>query len=379
MSILQPRNNTVRLKNRLKHIKVLVVILAVLLSVLSFALFTIFSANHSANLLPEDLVYHEPARKVSMYETPHGSQPFLKDVLDNHKTTAIIIATHLVPSHPSLDMLMEVLNSTRTYFKGLPHNAPVIITVDGIQKLIANDKRKGDAALYLSKTNQNREKFKLYLNALQEKFGNDPRFQVLVSDDNVGLSTNLLRAMTSLDPDTKYVYILQHDLPFRKEIDHTNLLKTALEDSNIRLVSFSRVGSNDECIGHNSQVEKNGIRLKKFSKWSDQNQFASVQHYMQDIFPWVKTPFPEMVFFSATKRNCTYYGPYFYENGKDMFYGHTDATERYGKKLARRIVSGEVDITRLSSGNLIEMRREFGEDKLNEMLAKAKEGQTREK
>ena len=149
MSILQPRNNTVRLKNRLKHIKVLVVILAVLLSVLSFALFTIFSANHSANLLPEDLVYHEPARKVSMYETPHGSQPFLKDVLDNHKTTAIIIATHLVPSHPSLDMLMEVLNSTRTYFKGLPHNAPVIITVDGIQKLIANDKRKGDAALYL--------------------------------------------------------------------------------------------------------------------------------------------------------------------------------------------------------------------------------------
>jgi hypothetical protein len=68
--------------------------------------------------------------------------------------------------------------------------------------------------------------------------------------------------------------------------------------------------------------------------------------------------FPEMKMKDLSLANCTYYGPYYYAKGSyGPWYKHTDATERYGAKLAERVKRGELDASALSAANLKEMRR----------------------
>jgi hypothetical protein len=155
------------------------------------------------------------------------------------------------------------------------------------------------------------------------------------------------------------MYLMQHDLPFAKEINHTAIVKTANEHPEINMVRFNQ----KRIMGHPCksvpEINANGIFLKKGAKWSDQNQFARVSHYVNDIFPILSHHnFPEMVMKDKSLSNCTYYGPYYYAKGYGgPWYKHTDATERYGSKLAERVKRGELDVSALSHGNLKEMRR----------------------
>ena len=72
------------------------------------------------------------------------------------RETAIIIPTHLVPSHPSLHLLMEVMNSIDKYISGLHPKAPIIITVDN---LMDNSKRnRAKNGLFLLDNEENRKK-----------------------------------------------------------------------------------------------------------------------------------------------------------------------------------------------------------------------------
>jgi len=75
--------------------------------------------------------------------------------MPERKKTAVIIFTHLISAHPSLDPLLIIYNGTKKYLKGLPDNAPYYITVDGIQD-IPEEKRKGE--LFLQESQENREK-----------------------------------------------------------------------------------------------------------------------------------------------------------------------------------------------------------------------------
>lgn len=275
------------------------------------------------------------------------------------KETAVVISTHLVPSHPSLDLLLEVLSSVRQYLVGLPDKCPIFITVDGIQEKYKEGGNKKDDILFLSADKQNREKYDSYIRALYRHFKDDDNVKILVAGKNVGLAENLKRVVENLHPYTKYMYLMQHDLPFAKEINHTAIVKTANEYPEINIVrfNFKRV------MGHSCEgvpeINTNGIELRKGMKWSDQNQFARVSHYVNDIFPILgHQTFPELLLKAVSFHNCTYFGPYYYAKGSyGPWYKHTDATERYGAKLADRVKRGELHVSALSHGNLKEMRR----------------------
>ena len=171
--------------------------------------------------------------------------------------------------------------------------------------------------------------------------------------------------MDNLDKETKYMYVLQHDLPFVKEINHTAIQMTANSYPDIRIIRFqhkfnfrrrnSRVGT---CETHEKDIVANGISLTKFARWSDQNHFASVDHYRNDILPYVTREFPEMNMMNIVALNCSYFGTHYYMSGfGGPYYKHRDATGRYGEELAKRVRSGEVKISNLKPSDLKDMQR----------------------
>jgi len=149
---------------------------------------------------------------------------------DNSKETAIIIATHPIPSHPSIDTLLDTVESVYTYLAGLPPRSQLLITVDGLQEATTRG---------LPQTEENRRKFDLYLTALYAHFSGE-HVTILVSGYGRGLTHNLKRAVEVLHVDTKYLWMVQHDIPFSKTIDHAALVQTAREYPRLlRIVAFN--------------------------------------------------------------------------------------------------------------------------------------------
>lgn len=284
--------------------------------------------------------------------------------VDEIQETAVIIPTHLVPSHPSLDLLLNTFGSIRQHISGLHPKAPVIITVDNL--LEDSPKNRGENGLLLLLNEENRHKLELYLKALYKQFANEENVKIVVAGRGIGLAENLKKAVDILHPKTKYVYIVQQDLPFVETINHTAIVKI-VEDypQLVRIVRFNNYGSLNSVYNCDEpsitpEINAYGITLKKYKKWSDQNHFSTVEHYKNDVLSATGGKvFPEARLQQLANKNCTFYGPYYYFVGSrgGPWYTHVDGTERYGEKLAERLRNGELDINLLTKGNLRDLER----------------------
>lgn len=272
----------------------------------------------------------------------------------NNKKTAVVIFTHLISAHPSLEPLLEIVNGYKTYLKGLPSNAPLFITVDGIRPA---SREKGE--LFLMDSPENRDKYDQYLQALHQHFRDQDNVRILVAGKSIGLANNIRRVMENLSQDTKYLYLLQHDLPFVKEINHTDIFETAEANPQVRLLGFpgEEKRLNRPC-GDADVISPAGMFFRRFKLWTDRNHFARVDHYRNDILPLVESVFPEDNMHKPTRTNCSYFAPYYYSTGKEgPYYEHTDLSARYGHKLAERVKTGELDYDMLTDVNLMVMER----------------------
>jgi hypothetical protein len=164
------------------------------------------------------------------------------------------------------------------------------------------------------------------------------------------------------------MYIVQQDLPFVKQINHTAIVQVVKEYAQlVRIVRFNNYGSVNDVYKCNEpnitqEINAHGIILKKYKKWSDQNHFATIEHYKKDVLPATGGKvFPEARLQQLAFKNCTFYGPYYYfdksRGGGGPWYTHVDGTERYGDKLVERLRSGQLDMKLLSKGNLKDLER----------------------
>mmetsp|Transcript_1991 Transcript_1991/g.2863 ORF Transcript_1991/g.2863 Transcript_1991/m.2863 type:complete len:372 (-) Transcript_1991:227-1342(-) len=269
------------------------------------------------------------------------------------RKTAVVIFTHLINAHPSLDPLMTIYNGTKRYLNGLPEKAPYFITVDGIKDIPKNM----EGELFLMENQENRNKYDEYIRQLQIHFKDHDNVKILIAGKNIGLANNIRRVIDNLSPDTKYMYFFQHDLPLVREINHTDILVTAEANVKMRLVGFKGDDPIQRPCGDDI-VSESGIFYRRFKLWTDRNHFARIDHYKNDILPRVTSVFPEDNMHKPTRLNCTYFAPYYYEGGKgDPYYKHTDASERYGFKLFERVKRGEVAYSSLSKVNIMVMER----------------------
>lgn len=142
-----------------------------------------------------------------------GQQPENKT-----EETAVIITSSWIPSHPSTYMVDMVLNSTERLI-GLSPTAPIFITIDHFR--------------YTNFANLPPD-LKERINTLEEYTVNllnqhltNPRIHIIPAVKNLHIGGSVVKALNLIErhyPTVRYVYYLQHDFYFTKDVDHTALV-----------------------------------------------------------------------------------------------------------------------------------------------------------
>jgi hypothetical protein len=178
----------------------------------------------------------------------------------SNEDTSVIIISSLIPTHPSIQIMNETYQSLG-FLKGLSPTAPLYLAVDGL---------KDGASL------EDRERLAQYVVNLKAAF-NKYHQHILASDTHLHIGGNIKQAHDMVQ--TEYIYVIQHDFAFRRNVDHSAIVKSMREYPDIlRLVRFNkrrnayrhadRIGGNCTYIPY--PVEHiNGIHFWKTNLWSD--------------------------------------------------------------------------------------------------------------
>lgn len=213
----------------------------------------------------------------------------------NIADATIIITSNYIPTHPSTDIIDRTIESISRFIV-FPHDdpsskriktavgttlhdssttnrtrIPMLITVDGL-----NERER--------RTQGNRrEALDQYIRTLTEKYTNHPYFevQILPQPLKVKLIQNMQFALKFVT--TKYIYVIQHDLPFVLPVSHHAMVHFFEEiPETVRLIRFGRhqtmsrnkdwpskvgVDCGDELFLPSRYPD--GISLSKTHTWSD--------------------------------------------------------------------------------------------------------------
>ena len=143
----------------------------------------------------------------------------------NHDST-VIITSSLIPTHPSRTMLNSTHNSLKM-LHGLQNSTPVFVTVDGL------DPAKND-------NEENKKRPQECTQNTRLAFKNDHRVKVLTSYTFGHLTNSLKMAIDMVD--TEYVYVVQHDFPFVKPINHTAIVESMRKIPELHIVLPQHLG-----------------------------------------------------------------------------------------------------------------------------------------
>eukprot|EP00563_Minutocellus_polymorphus_P003709 CAMPEP_0181029696 /NCGR_PEP_ID=MMETSP1070-20121207/5335_1 /TAXON_ID=265543 /ORGANISM="Minutocellus polymorphus, Strain NH13" /LENGTH=288 /DNA_ID=CAMNT_0023107021 /DNA_START=1778 /DNA_END=2644 /DNA_ORIENTATION=- len=211
--------------------------------------------------------------------------------------SSIIITSSIIPTHPNIAIINKTLHSLEM-LQGLPDGSPIFVTVDGL------DPAKSD-------NTENRQRLQDYVRNLRLNFRNDDRVKILTSY-TFGHLTNSLKMAIEL-VDTKYVYVVQHDFPFSKPINHTALVESMKKNPLLHIVRFNkRKNAKMAGPGCDVVVHSSGIDFV-LNKWSDNNHFTTKNYYfdmLERLGPSPRAPESPMMY--AQNSNCSLFGQYLY-------------------------------------------------------------------
>ena len=254
--------------------------------------------------------------------------------------SAVIILSSLIPSHPSLWMLENVIKSLEN-LDGLHPNAPIYITVDAPKK---------------DKLVEKAEEVEEYTRALYRRFRDleNRHVTIVINSVNRHVNGSIRKVVFDLiDTNvTKYIYVLQHDLMFMpgKMINHTALVGAFdkyYDTDELRLVGFNKDNNQKHLRkGHCQERTDRGMKnpleiyggepnktepiyVTHTKGWSDQNHFTTVQYYRELVERIGPVPrFPEGPMQYAAGKDCLLHGSHFYGSKNDGNYiCHLDGSE----------------------------------------------------
>eukprot|EP00980_Cylindrotheca_fusiformis_P017668 scaffold5532_cov195-Cylindrotheca_fusiformis.AAC.4 len=176
--------------------------------------------------------------------------------------TTIIVTTNWMPGLPSTKMIDGVINSLH-FLDGLPSDTPLIIAADGPYM-----GERPDSVRSVD--------MRAYLRALECKYNNS-HTTIISSSKKIMLVGNMKRALRLVE--TEFILVLQHDLPFINEVNHTALVEIMHTHPEVRLVRFptaivlSRKRDTGVCNEDEIEFHANGVGLTKTHTWSDRYVF----------------------------------------------------------------------------------------------------------
>jgi hypothetical protein len=236
-------------------------------------------------------------------------------------TSTIVVTANLVPTFPATDILEDTLDSL-SFIKGLEPNTPIIIAVDGINpELDSHD---------------NRKRLQDWVSNVRTMFKCTTNVQILASSVHLHISNTLRMALAQVS--TEFVYVMEHDFPFIKEIDHELLKKSMHESKELRIVRFNkRHNSLEPFINCTHTITVAGMDYI-MGKWSNNNHFTTKKYYdwmLHEIGP-ENCPAEWKMMSMQYHLSCTLYGQYVYGSKSDgPFLYHIDGRrESYNRTHA---------------------------------------------
>tara|TARA_R110000796_G_scaffold66924_1_gene153762 strand:- start:140 stop:895 length:756 start_codon:yes stop_codon:yes gene_type:complete len=248
-----------------------------------------------------------------------------KDILD------VIITCSPLPSHPSTKHIDRTIESLSML--NLPVDTKIILAHDGH----GNDSRT--------------EGYLEYLNLISKKYTKDKSFYITVLDKKKHLTGNIRNAFNIVT--SKYVLVIQHDLPFIKDFDIQKIIADLDENPQIKHLRFNkRKNIEDGCDkvtkGLDLNLFGNVVNGKNYQYistpcWSDNNHICCSKYYRDILFSECGDNvamevilFPKLIKIyqqndiNKIKNVHDYYGTYIFDMiGSEPYIFHTDGYPKY--------------------------------------------------
>ncbi|CAJ1957696.1 unnamed protein product [Cylindrotheca closterium] len=272
--------------------------------------------------------------------------------LTNKLDASIMITSNLIPTHPHIGMLEDTIFSLHRFLKGIPFDTPIYVIVDGLRPKEFNENNWERRTNYIQ-------------NVREHNFAPFTNVQVVPMEDHRFLAGCVKFALEN-NIETEFLYIIQHDLPFCREVDHWRLLKTMREHPDVLFnVRFrynnkvSTTGSHCKSYKNMSDFPKedfNGLSFFWTNFFSDNNHLTTKRYYryLLSNFKHYRRSMENLISWKS-RYNCTYMGQQIYGRRDDgeTHICHLNGRQAFGKKvdktrsaeqsiLCRNLIYGEM-------------------------------------
>lgn len=219
----------------------------------------------------------------------------------------ILITASFIPSHPSIKIIQKTIESLN--YLSLPSNIPVLLAHD-------------------FNTNP---KYELYFKNLENFLKDKPTFKIIRRDTRGCLTGNIRTAMEHVK--TKFVLILQHDLPFiRKVPDVSKILEDMNNFPELKHIRFNRLKNKPNMCDQHWLFGKQHITqhnvYTQTPGWSDNNHLCLTSYYKDLILKECDDgSFMEISLVGKIKDEVSHkkYGTYLFgAYGEEPYIGHLD-------------------------------------------------------
>ena len=235
--------------------------------VLIFLVVFILNSINGQRLMKTFRTQYEQFQKDYLYSKPIAVlEEELPKVENRTEDTAIVITSSSIPSHPSTYMVDQVVKSIDRLI-GLSDTAPIIITIDHFRYTdfhgLPKDLEQRIVAL------------EEYTINLFNSYMTNPRIHIIPGMKQWHIGGSVIKAMNLIEkhyPTVEYLYYLQHDFFFARDIDHTALINMFREYPEVNWVRFPKRAphllhpgcGNDPKITFNRTVNiQGGVLVKK--------------------------------------------------------------------------------------------------------------------
>lgn len=195
--------------------------------------------------------------------------------------TAIIITSSPVPSLPSTYMVEMVINSTKR-IRGLSPTAPIFVTID----IFHQNKLRG---LTDAEFKEHSMKLEQYSINLYNLYLRNTNVHVIPNMRHNHIGGSTMKAMNLIEqhyPTVKYLYYLQHDFYFAKDVDHNALVSAMIEHPTLNWVRFMKNKRPKKGCADMQEIKLKGqgaISLAPTSGYTDNNHLTRLQWYKEVI------------------------------------------------------------------------------------------------
>ena len=174
------------------------------------------------------------------------------------KLLTIIITASFIPSHPNIKLIQETIESLKLI--NMPPSTEIILAHD-----------------YSKHINYSK-----YFEKLDEYIKSYSNIKIVKRKDHGHLTGNIRNALQYVN--SKYILVIQHDLPFIKMFDIQKVIYDMEKNDNIKYVRFNQ--RKNIKIGYDALNDLFGLQVKQENytytrtpAWSDTNHLCLTKYY----------------------------------------------------------------------------------------------------